>query len=104
MVNAEHISLSHVSVFHMDENLDWEGHLLPWSHPYSFRGFMEDNFYGPIEASLEVRVPQRHWLEPGNYTHIAAMLSDDPADLLRRMGSGRARSLIIKRAGNLTAP
>jgi glucosamine-6-phosphate deaminase len=80
-VNSTQVSLSHVTVFHMDENLDWEGKLLPRSHPYNFRGFMEENFYGPIEAGLQVPVRQRHWLEPANIAEIAGMLAEQPADL-----------------------
>ena len=80
-VNSEQVNLSHVSVFHMDECLDWEGKLLPRQHPYSFRGFMEENFYGPIEAGLGVPVGQRHWLEPANVAEIAGMLAEQPADL-----------------------
>jgi glucosamine-6-phosphate deaminase len=81
LVNNEHISLFHVSVFHMDENLDWQGRLLPRSHPYSFRGFMEESFYKPIHPDLAVPVQQRHWLEPSKVDEIAGMLDERPADL-----------------------
>jgi glucosamine-6-phosphate deaminase len=81
IVNREQISLSHVSVFHMDETLDWEGKLLPRSHPYSFRGFMEEHFYESIDPSLRVPVRQRYWLEPGNVAEIAAVLAEEAAHL-----------------------
>jgi glucosamine-6-phosphate deaminase len=81
IVNRERISLSHVSVFHMDETLDWEGKLLPLAHPYSFRGFMQEHFYESIDPVLRVPVQQRHWLQPSNVTEIAAMLAEAPADL-----------------------
>ena len=81
IVNSEQISLEHVSVFHMDETLDWEGRLLPHAHPYSFRGFMEEQFYEPVERPLRVPDRQRHWLEPGNVTEVAAMLAEAPAHL-----------------------
>lgn len=81
IVNHERVELSHVTVFHMDENLDWEGKLLPRSHPYCFRSFMEENFYEAIEPSFRVPVRQRHWLEPGNFAEVGAMLAEQPADL-----------------------
>ena len=37
LVNERRVSLKHVTVFHMDECLDWEGKLLPKNHPYNFR-------------------------------------------------------------------
>jgi glucosamine-6-phosphate deaminase len=81
IVNSERIDLSHVSVFHMDETLDWEGRLLPRAHPYSFRGFMEEQFYEPVDRALRVPDRRRHWLEPHNVAEIAAMLAEAPAHL-----------------------
>jgi glucosamine-6-phosphate deaminase len=82
LVNARRTSLAHVEVFHMDECLDWEGHDIPRSHPYSFRGFMERNFYGPIDAELAVRESNRHWPEPVRLAEITADLLQTPADLV----------------------
>ena len=82
LVNTERVSLAHVVVFHMDECLDWEGHPLPRAHPYSFRGFMEDNFYGPIAPELNVPEHNRHWPEPSVLDQITASLLDRPADLV----------------------
>ena len=61
-MNRERISLRDLVVFHMDECLDWQGHELPRSHPYSFRGFMEQHFYGPIDPELAVPEENRFWL------------------------------------------
>lgn len=47
IVNQERVSLKKFIVFHMDECLDWQGCELSQNHPYSFRGFMERNFYNP---------------------------------------------------------
>ncbi|GIH16165.1 hypothetical protein [Rugosimonospora africana] len=82
LVNAERMSLTHVEVFHMDECLDWEGKPLPRSHPYSFRGFMEREFYGPVDPALAVPEHHRHWPEPGTITAISADLLARPADLV----------------------
>jgi glucosamine-6-phosphate deaminase len=51
LVNAEAVSLRDLEVFHMDECLDWQARELPRDHPYSFRGFMERHFYGPVEST-----------------------------------------------------
>ena len=82
LVNAERVGLSHLEVFHMDECLDWQGKPLPRSHPYSFRGFMERHFYGPIHAELTVPEANRYWPEPGNVEEISAELARRPADLV----------------------
>jgi glucosamine-6-phosphate deaminase len=82
LVNARRVSLAHVEVFHMDECLDWEGRDLPRSHPYSFRGFMERHFYGPIDAALAVPEHNRHWPEPTRLAEITADLLQSPADLV----------------------
>jgi glucosamine-6-phosphate deaminase len=82
LVNAEQVSLRHVEVFHMDECLDWEGRPLPRAHPYSFRGFMEASFYGPIEAELNVPEGSRHWPEPPLLAEITGALLESPADLV----------------------
>ena len=52
LVNRERVSLKELTVFHMDECLDWQGRELPRKHPYSFRGFMEEHFYGPYYAAI----------------------------------------------------
>ena len=54
MVNARGVSLARLTVFHMDECLDWQGRPLPKDHPYNFRTFMERHFYGGIRTELNV--------------------------------------------------
>ena len=81
IVNAEQLSLRHVEVFHMDECLDWEGNDLPRSHPYSFRGVMESQFYGGIDSKLAVREENRHWLEPRTMVDVEAAIDAAPIDL-----------------------
>jgi glucosamine-6-phosphate deaminase len=82
LVNSRRVSLAHVEVFHMDECLDWQGQPIPRAHPYSFRGFMEANFYGPIATELNVSEGSRHWPEPARLSDLTAMLLDQPADLV----------------------
>ena len=54
LVNARKVSLRSLFVFHMDECLDWQGRPLPARHPYNFRSFMEEHFYGGVLPALAV--------------------------------------------------
>jgi len=81
LVNGEGVSLSNLVVFHMDECLDWQGRALPLAHPYSFRGFMEEHFYGPVDVALAVPEAQRMWLHADNIREIAAQVAAAPIDL-----------------------
>jgi len=81
MVNRERINLSSLIVFHMDECLDWQGRELPRRHPYSFRGFMEEHFYGPVDPALAVPEANRNWLTPTNIEHIKAKIAEAPIDI-----------------------
>lgn len=60
-VNRERVSLKNVHVFHMDDHLDWQGRHLPLDHPFSLQGWMLKNFYGQIDAALNVPEEQRHF-------------------------------------------
>ncbi|MGN6742755.1 MAG: 6-phosphogluconolactonase [Amnibacterium sp.] len=81
IVNERRVDLRALEVFHMDECLDWQARLLPRAHPFSFRGVMEELFYGPIDPALAVPQAQRHWLEPGTIEEVEALLDAQPADL-----------------------
>lgn len=82
IINSENISLHHVEVFHMDECLDWQGRLLPQTHPFSFRGYMEKYFYGPIKSELAVLEENRHWLEPQTMAKVEELIDREPVDLV----------------------
>ena len=60
-VNEQKIDLKNVHVFHMDDNLDWQGRHLPLDHPFSYEGWMRKNFYDPIDPSLAIPENQRHF-------------------------------------------
>jgi len=81
LVNTRRISLTSLEVFHMDECLDWQGRLLPRAHPFSFRGVMEEVFYGPIDPDLAVPEANRHWLEPDTMAEVEALIDAAPVDL-----------------------
>jgi glucosamine-6-phosphate deaminase len=81
IVNREQISLRHLTVFHMDECLDWQGRELPRMHPYSFRGFMEREFYGPIAPVLLTLEENRWWPNATNFQQIADEIASAPIDI-----------------------
>ena len=80
-VNERRVSLRNVTVFHMDECLDWQGRLLPEGHPYNFRSFMERHFYGGIDADLSVPDPQRMWLLPSTADAVAESITAAPINM-----------------------
>jgi len=81
MVNEERVSLKNLSVFHMDECLDWEGKLLAKNDPHNFRTFMEKYFYGGIPPELAVPDSQRFFPEPSNILFIKEKINQLPIDI-----------------------
>lgn len=81
VVNARRISLRNLSVFHMDECLDWQGQPLPVHHPYNFRTFMEKHFYGGIDPEFAVPESQRFWLLPSTAEQVRVAIEKAPVDL-----------------------
>ncbi len=81
MVNERSLSLARLSVFHMDECLDWQGRPLAAGHPYNFRSFMERHFYGGIRPERNVPESQRFWLLPETIERVRAALAEAPVDL-----------------------
>ncbi len=81
LVNKEKLSLNNLIVFHMDECLDWQGRELPRKHPYSFRGFMEQYFYGPVNPDLVVKEENRNWLNANNVEQIKEKIWENPIDI-----------------------
>jgi glucosamine-6-phosphate deaminase len=65
----------------MDECLDWQARPLPRNHPYNFRTFMEQHFYGGIAPELNVPESQRFWLMPDTIERVSAALEAAPIDL-----------------------
>ena len=81
IINDEKISLKNVTIFHMDECLNWEGKLLPRNHPYNFRTFMEKYFYESIDSQLAVPTEQRFFPEPSNIELIKKKINEAPIDI-----------------------
>jgi glucosamine-6-phosphate deaminase len=80
-VTGRRVSLANLSVFHMDECLDWQGRPLPTNHPYNFRTFMERHFYGGIEPELTVPEGQRFWLLPSTAEQVRTAIVGAPIDV-----------------------
>ncbi len=81
LVNARGLSLRRLTVFHMDECLDWQGRPLPRRHPYNFRTFMERHFYGGIRPELNVPEAQRLWLLPSTIERVRDAIAEAEIDL-----------------------
>ncbi len=81
IVNEEKVSLRNMTVFHMDECLNWEGKLLPENHPYNFRTFMEKYFYGGILPDLSVPQEYRHYPSPSTMETIRIKIAEAPVDI-----------------------
>jgi glucosamine-6-phosphate deaminase len=80
IVNTEKVSLKNMTVFHMDECLDWEGNLLAKNDPYNFRTFMEKYFYDPVDEQLAVKPENRLFLTPETMHTIKKMIAEKPID------------------------
>ena len=81
MVNEEKISLKKLTVFHMDECLDWQGNLLAKNDPYNFRTFMERYFYKPVLEELSVPDSQRFFPSPELISQIKEKIAEHPVDI-----------------------
>lgn len=81
LVNSRRLSLANLTVFHMDECLDWQGRPLPVNHPYNFRTFMEKHFYGGVSPELSVPQEQRFWLLPTTMEQVAEAIQAAPVDI-----------------------
>jgi len=81
LVNSEKVDMKRVVVFHMDECLDWQGCELPRKHPYSFRGFMEEHFYNPVNPILTVPEQNRYWPNANNIEKIKNKIWEVPIDM-----------------------
>ncbi len=81
IVNAEKVSLARLTVFHMDECLDWQGRLLPREHPLNFRTYLTRHFYGGIHPDLAVPRAARHFPTPDTIREILAAIAEAPIDI-----------------------
>jgi glucosamine-6-phosphate deaminase len=69
--NRERISLANTHTFNMDEYCDWQGRLIPDSHPLSFRGFMHRQFFDLLDSELRIPPGQAHFPDPLNLDSLS---------------------------------
>ena len=81
LVNSRDVSLARLTVFHMDDCLDWQGGFLPENHPYNFKSVMEKMFYGPVKKELSVPEENRIWLRPDNIEEVREKIYAGPLDI-----------------------
>lgn len=82
MVNEKRVSLRALTVFHMDECLDWQGNLLAKNDPHNFRTCMENWFYRDVLPELAVPEAQRVFPEPALIPEIKRRIAEAPIDIL----------------------
>ncbi len=66
LVNQERLSLKNCWFFNMDEYLNDDGTYIGRESPLSFRGFMDRNVYGKIDADLLMDPAQRVFPDPAD--------------------------------------
>lgn len=70
MCNQKNICLKNVWFFNMDEYLDDQYLPISQSHPLSFKGFMDREFYSRMRPELNIPVSQRIFPTPGFESEI----------------------------------
>jgi glucosamine-6-phosphate deaminase len=81
LVNRENVSLIDLVVFHMDENLDWQGQELSWNNPFNFKRYMTEHFYDPVKPELSVIAENRLWLNAKNIDAIRSRVAATTIDI-----------------------
>lgn len=76
MCNRKNVPLQNVWLINMDEYLDEHDRPIPKTHPLSFRGFMEREFYNQLRPELNVPISQRIFPEPGHEADIAKLIAN----------------------------
>jgi glucosamine-6-phosphate deaminase len=69
--NHDRISWRNAHVFAMDEFLDWQGRPIPSDSPLSFRGYLERELFGRLDADLRVPPEQRFYPHPFRIDEIS---------------------------------
>jgi len=64
IVNAERISCRQLTTFNMDEYLDWQGRLIPETHPMNFRQVMEEMLWDLVDRELRMPADRRFFPDP----------------------------------------
>jgi glucosamine-6-phosphate deaminase len=76
LINRERISLRATVLINMDEYLTDDDQWLPIEHPLSFRGFMQDRFYGLLDPALAPPPEQRVFPDPQQLDAVRHLIDD----------------------------
>ena len=84
IVNKEKISLRNLIVFNMDEYCNEAGDdFIDYESIFSFRKFMDENFYSKINPELAVKTENRNFPDPKNPGATTKKIDDfDGADIM----------------------
>ena len=64
IVNAERIDCRNVTTFNMDEYMDWQGRVIPESHPMSFKATMKSLLWSRIDEGLRIPAERMFFPDP----------------------------------------
>ena len=64
IVNVERIDCRDVTTFNMDEYMDWQGKVIPESHPMSFKTAMRDLLFAHIDEDLRMPAERMFFPDP----------------------------------------
>lgn len=76
ITNRERISWASVTSFNMDEWMDWQCRILPESHPWSFKGYMQRNLFSRIDADLQPEARNLFFPTPQNMVQYSDWLAE----------------------------
>jgi len=82
IVNAERIDCRQLTTFNMDEYMDWQGRLIPESHPMSFKLAMKELLWSRVDDQLRWPVSQMFFPDPRSLDEMDAALDQyGPVDV-----------------------
>ncbi|KPK84172.1 MAG: hypothetical protein AMJ81_06320 [Phycisphaerae bacterium SM23_33] len=64
IVNAERIDCGNVTTFNMDEYMDWQGKVIPTSHPMSFKRTMAELLRSRMDEPLRIAAERMFFPDP----------------------------------------
>lgn len=76
LCNKNRVNLKNVWFFNMDEYLDDQDQPIPPTHPLSFEGFMNREFYDVMEEELNIPPEQRIFPKPGREDEIFRLMQE----------------------------
>jgi glucosamine-6-phosphate deaminase len=76
MINAERLSLEHVTYFGMDQWLDWQGRPLPWESPFNLEAYFHRHYLDLVDEDLRPH--------PGHVLFPSVLELDRASDEIRK--------------------